>query len=236
MFSRLVASITEAIPGQCAVCRAWPAHPVCEACVVRFAQPRPRCRRCALSLPEGPSLCGACVRSPSPLDACVAAVPYAFPWSRIVVEFKFQGRAGWAGSLAQILRSTPWVEPALEQASLVLPMPLSSERLRERGFNQSLLLARHLAPHTLDPELLLRIRDTAPQSSLTRAERLRNVQHAFLVEPLRIGALAGAHVVLVDDVMTSGASLYAASAALKAAGAAHVTGLVLARAETGDAY
>lgn len=166
----------------------------------------------------------------------MAAVPYAFPWSRIVVEFKFQERPSWAGSLAQILRSAPWVEPALEQASLVLPMPLSSERLRARGFNQSLLLARHLAPRKLAPDLLLRIRDTAPQSSLTRAERLRNVQHAFLVEPLRIGALAGAHVVLVDDVMTSGASLYAASAALKAAGAAHVTGLVLARAEVSDSH
>ncbi len=234
MFYRWLASITEAIPSQCAVCHRWPAHPVCEDCVARFAQPGPRCQRCALPVPEGVAVCGACLRAPPPLDACVAAVSYRFPWSRVITEFKFRARPGWGASLARILRSAPWVEPALEQADLVLPMPLSPQRLRERGFNQSLLLARALAPHKLDARLLLRIRHTDPQSALPRAQRLRNVRHAFLVEPLRIAALAGARVVLVDDVMTSGASLHAACTVLQAAGAAHVTGLVLARAELAE--
>ncbi|MEO6856566.1 MAG: phosphoribosyltransferase family protein, partial [Rhodoferax sp.] len=97
------------------------------------------------------------------------------------------------------------------------------------GFNQALELARHLAPHKTQAQLLLRTRHTAPQPTLNRAERLRNVQGAFALEPLRADVLRGQRVVLVDDVMTSGASLFAAAAVLKQAGAVHVTGLVVAR-------
>lgn len=231
MFSGLLKSISRRVPSQCAVCRAWPAQPVCEACVVRFAQPHARCRTCALPVTVGITQCGACIRKPPPLDACLAAVAYEYPWSRLIVEFKFRARPGWAPSFALLLHSVPWVEPALEQASVVLPMPLSTQRLRERGFNQALELARHLAPAKTRHGLLLRIHDTPAQSALKREERLHNVQHAFAVEPLQAHVLAGAHAVLVDDVMTSGASLFSAAATLRAAGAAHVTGIVLARAE-----
>lgn len=138
---------------------------------------------------------------------------------------------GWSATLAGLLRSMPWVEPALEAADLLLPVPLSRQRLQQRGYNQSLELARQLAPAKTAPGLLLRIRDTPPQSSLQRAERLRNVQGAFAVEPLRQTEVRGKRVVLIDDVMTSGASLFAAAQALRDAGAAHITGLVLARTE-----
>jgi ComF family protein len=121
------------------------------------------------------------------------------------------------------------VEPALEAAHLVLPLPLSTQRLQSRGFNQAVELARHLAPSKVDTELLLRVRDTPPQSSLPRHERLRSVQGAFAIEPLRVNELRDRRVVLVDDVMTSGASLHAASTALRSAGAAHITVLVFAR-------
>ena len=231
MLRALLQSISEQVPSQCAVCRAWPAQPVCEACVARFAQPRPRCRTCALPVIGAIDQCGACVRSPPPLDACVAAVSYDYPWSRLILQFKFGARPGWAASFATLLRSTPWVEPAVENATLVVPMPLSAHRMRERGFNQSLELARHLAPGKPGHGLLLRVQDTPPQSALGRAERLRNVRHAFAVEPLRASELKGAMVVLVDDVMTSGASMYAAAATLRAAGAARITGIVLARAD-----
>lgn len=179
------------------------------------------------------SCCGACMRDPPPLDACVAAVPYAYPWAGLIVRFKFQARPGHADLLAGVMRHAPWVEPALDHADTVLPMPLSAQRLRERGFNQALELARRLAPAKTDATLLLRIRDTAPQNTLNRAQRLRNVRHAFAVEPARVGELPGRQLVLVDDVMTSGASLYAAATTLRQAGAAHVTALVLARAELG---
>ncbi|WP_137894612.1 phosphoribosyltransferase family protein [Ramlibacter sp. 2FC] len=223
--------LADRLPSQCAVCRAWPARPVCEACVTRFAQPLPRCSGCALPLPAGLTRCGACLREPPPLDACLAAVPYAWPWSQGIARFKFHQHSGWARPLAALLRSQPWVEPALEQADLLLPMPLSRQRLAERGFNQALLLARQLAPRKTDAGLLLRTRDTPAQHALPRRERLRNLRGAFAVEPLRAAELAGRRVVLVDDVMTSGASLHAAALALRQAGVAHITAMVVARTE-----
>jgi len=231
MFRALFKSISARLPSQCAVCHAWPAQAVCEACVERFAQPRPRCRTCALQLIGPTDQCANCRRSPPPLDACLAALAYEYPWSRLIVEFKFGGRPEWASSFATLLRSTPWVEPALDGADLILPMPLSAQRMRERGFNQASELVRQLTPNKKGQGLLLRIRDTPPQSALKRAQRLKNVQHAFAVEPLRLQELAGARVVLIDDVMTSGASIYAAADTLRSAGVAHITGIVLARAD-----
>lgn len=229
MFGPLIERASRRLPARCTVCHAWPSQVVCNACVARFAQPVPRCATCALPVPAGIQQCGACLKDPPPLDACLAAVAYDWPWADCVTQFKFGARPDWAGTLATVLRSTPWVEPALEQAELVLPMPLARERLAERGYNQALLLARHLAPDKTDAALLLRTRHTAAQSELTRAERLRNVQGAFAVEPLRAHELRGRRMVLVDDVMTTGASLHAAAMALRQAGAAHITALVLAR-------
>lgn len=129
------------------------------------------------------------------------------------------------------MRQVPGVQAELDRARWVLPMPLSHERLAERGFNQALELAKRLAAHKTDPRLLLRLRDTPPQASLDRAARLANVRHAFAVEPRRAADLQGASVVLVDDVMTSGASLFALATVLRAAGAARVGALVFARTE-----
>ena len=229
MFRALIERASRQVPARCAICHAWPSRVVCNACVTRFAQPVPRCATCALPVPEGIARCGACLREPPPLDACLTAVNYVWPWSDCVAQFKFENQPGWAVELATVMRSAPWVEPALEQADRVLPMPLARERLAERGYNQSLLLARHLAPLKTDATLLLRTRHTPAQSDLSRAERLRNVRGAFAVEPLRAQELRGRRVVLVDDVMTTGASLHAAATALRQAGAAHVTALVFAR-------
>lgn len=227
---------TRWIPSVCSVCHAWPSQPVCEACVTRFAQPRPRCKRCALPVPQGIALCGDCLVNPPPLDACFAAVAYGYPWSDLVARFKFRDHPSQAKPLALLMRSVPFIEPALEQAQVIVPMPLSPQRLRERGYNQAWELARWLAPSVpnsqkLNPHLLLRITDTPPQAGLNREARLRNLRTAFAVDPLRVAQLQGQHVVLVDDVMTSGASLHAAALTLRAAGATHITGLVFARTE-----
>lgn len=219
------------LPSQCAVCRAWPAAPVCEDCVARFAAPEPRCPRCALPLARDGASCGECRRHPPALDACVVACAYAWPWPEGIAAFKFQGDAGRAAPLAALLASAPWVEPELEQADLVLPMPLAPGRLRERGFNQAHELARRLEPAKCDPTLLLRTRETPPQSSLDRRERLRNLAGAFALDPRRAGAVRGRRVVLVDDVMTSGASLSTAAGVLRAGGAARVSAVVLARTD-----
>ena len=231
MFLQLLEGLRQRIPSQCAVCRSWPSQPVCEACVGEFAQPVHRCHTCAIPVVGNMPQCGDCIAEPPPMDQCIAAVAYAYPWSGLVAQFKFQAHTGWAGSFATLLRSAPWVEPALEAADLLIPMPLSSQRLRERGFNQTLLLARALAPGKVAHGLLLRIRDTPPQRSLPRDERLRSVQDAYAVDPLKVAALRGKRVVLLDDVMTSGASLHAAARALREAGASHIAAMVLARTE-----
>lgn len=227
----LLTRLVGAWPSQCQVCHAWPAAPVCNGCAVRFAQPVSRCRRCALPVPVNVPVCGACITHPPPLDDCLTAVTYAFPWSQLIMRFKFHDEPALAASLALLLRSTPWVEPALEGADLVLPMPISIQRLKERGYNQATLLAKQLAHHKLHTDILLRVRHTAPQSLHDRAARMRNAQGAFAVEPSHSAALNGARVVIVDDVMTSGASLFACAALLRSHGAAHITAMVVARTE-----
>ncbi len=230
MLRALFHSAMAATPGRCEVCHAWPARTVCDACVEQFAQPVPRCGRCAHPVFPGVAQCGGCVRQPPPLSACHAAVSYSFPWSALITRYKFLGQPGWADSFASLMRSAPWIEPTLDGADLVLPMPLAPGRLAGRGFNQALELARRLAPGRTQAALLLRVRETAPQTALDRAGRRANVMKAFALDPLRASEVQGRAVVLVDDVMTSGASLYSAAQELLRAGASKVSGVVLARA------
>ena len=231
---RAFSSIAAGLPSQCAVCRAWPAQPICDACVARFAPPAPRCSTCAVSVAPGVSRCAACASIPPPLDACHAACAYAWPWPDRIAEFKFRGNVGLASPLATLLRSAPWIEAAVERADIVLPMPLTGARLRERGFNQAHELAKRLAPAITDPGLLLRTRDAPAQSGLTRAERLRNLSGMFALEPLKVSAVRDRRVVLVDDVMTTGASVFTAAEVLRRGGASHITAIVLARTDPPD--
>ena len=235
-------SVINRLPSQCALCRAWPARGlVCDPCVTRFAQPVPRCTGCALAIPalaaravpSAPEIqrCGACLVTPPPLDRCLTAVSYAYPWNTCVTSYKFGSNPAWAATFALLLKSAPWIEPAVDQADLLIPVPLSAERLRERGFNQALELCKHLSAEKTDAKLLLRVKNTLTQSSLTRSERLKNVATAFAVDPLQAAQLRGKRVVLVDDVMTSGATLFAAAKALRQAQVSHITAIVFARTE-----
>ncbi|HAL38490.1 MAG TPA: ComF family protein [Polaromonas sp.] len=252
MFTRLLSPglFLPRLPGfasQCAVCRSWPARQVCQPCEARFATVQPRCDHCALALPAdlsmglraGPDLCAACARQRPPLDRALAAVPYAYPWSTLIASYKFGEQHGWAAFFAALLLKTPGVLQVfadLDVKDWVVPLPLSAERLQTRGFNQAWELASALARQTQtranpDAQLLLRVKHTRPQSQLKREARLTNVKGAFQVDPLRVAELEGRRVVLVDDVMTSGASLFTAAQALREAGAAHITAVVLARTQ-----
>jgi len=209
----------------------WPARPVCDACISAFAQPVHRCALCALKIPQGVHRCGDCLRSPPPWQSGLTSVSYEWPWVNLIAQFKYQAQPGWSSTLASLMHSAPGVEDALAQAQCVIPMPLSLERLGQRGFNQSLMLAKNLSPQHTRFNVLLRLRDTPSQRSLPRAERLNNLRGAFAVNPLNAASLRNQQVVLVDDVMTTGASMQMAAKALLAAGVAHLTTVVFARTE-----
>ena len=209
---------------------------------------------CALNLPldlsthtadtaVSPRLCINCILHPPPVDSTLVALTYAYPWSELIKRYKFGNQSGWASFFAQLLLQATGVRLAFEGLhtdDVVVPIPLSSKRLQSRGFNQAWLLTRALARQAVtsarpDARLLLRVRDTQPQTSLSRDARLANVKDAFQVDPLHTHALAGRRVILVDDVMTSGASLFAAAQALRAAGVVHITAIALARTSANSA-
>jgi ComF family protein len=244
MLSRLLAFSRRALPSQCAVCHAWAQERICPACMDRFTPQVQRCTGCALPIAGTALRCGACQQQTSPLHACLAAVDYAYPWDNVLAQLKFASAKGtgpnpaWARTLAEIMHQQSAIREALQQADWLVPIPLSLQRLRQRGFNQALEIAKHLLSQhgdqrTLRARLLshhlLRTRDTPAQVGLTREQRLSNMRHAFAIEPSLASHLHHARVLLVDDVTTTTATLSAAAAVLKAAGASQVVGLVFAR-------
>jgi len=215
------------LPSQCAVCRAWPSHAVCDLCVAAFARPVSRCPLCATELST--LACSACAQQAPELDACCVALSYTWPWTSLIAKFKFYNDAAWARQFALLMKSAPFAEDALLHAQVLIPIPLSKERLSQRGFNQSLMLAQQLSRHQTQSQTLLRLKNTVPQSSLKRSQRLTNLTGAFAVSPLKAAQLRGKNILLIDDVVTSGATLNFAARVLKQAGANHVGALVLAK-------
>lgn len=175
-------------------------------------------------------VCGACLARPPAFDATVAAVDYAAPLDRLVLQLKFGARLALAPWFASVLRDAVLARPGLPLPELLCPVPLGPQRLVGRGFNQALEIARPLAAAlgvALHPRLAERTLETPAQSGTAPAARARNVRGAFaLADP---DLVAGRHVGLVDDVMTSGHTLDELAAACKRFGAARVTNLVFAR-------
>ena len=219
------------LPSLCAVCHGWGRRRVCSDCAKRFAPAVPRCRRCALEVPEGIAVCGGCRIDPPPYRGALAAVSYEYPWDRLIAAYKFHSALDVAPAFTDLLldahRRSDTAAPAL-----LLPVPLSAERLRERGYNQAWELARRLGRELgcrADPALLLRVRDTPHQLAFPPDRRAANVRGAFAVEPRRGVELHGRQVTVVDDVMTSGATAAEVARVLLAAGAASVDVWVVAR-------
>jgi ComF family protein len=237
--ARIAALARVAAGSRCAVCRAWGAdarHGLCGFCARRVAAPRTRCDGCARPLPppsspDAAGRCGPCQRAAPPWSRVVAGVDYGHPWDRLLAGFKFGDRPGFADVLAAPLLAR-LRESGVDAGLRVLPVPLARGRLRERGYNQSWELARRLARALAleaRADALVRLRDTAHQLHLPRAERSANVADAFLCAPAQAAWVRGARDALVDDVLTTGATARAATRALRAAGALEVELWVAAR-------
>ena len=219
-------------PSLCAACRGWGRGRVCADCRARFAPVVPRCRCCALRVPEGVAICGECIAAPPPFDAAFARVDYAYPWDRLIPAFKFHAALDLGPALAELIAEACAGRAADAGEPLIVPVPLGDARLRERGFNQAWELARRLVPFLggqAEAKLLLRLRDTPHQLALPPSERAGNVRGAFAVEPRRRGEIAGRTVAVVDDVMTTGSTAAEIARTLRQAGAARVEVWVVAR-------
>lgn len=218
------------LPGSCLLCGTSDGGLLCGPCRERhFSQYQMRCERCAIALTTLRRYCSRCSSNPPAFDASFAATTYAPPVDELVQALKFGGQLPHAAAFARVLlRVVPF--DAIADAGLVIAVPLSAERLSGRGFNQAHEIAKPLARAWQLPlmsEACMRVRDTEPQSALAHDRRRDNMRGAFAVA--RRDAVKGAHVLVVDDVMTTGHTLDALAACLKRNGATRVTNIVFAR-------
>ncbi len=223
--------LTLALPPRCLLCDAagTDGRDLCAGCRDDMPANALCCARCALPLPAAASHCGGCVRRPPPFDAAWAAFRYAHPLDLLETRFKFGGDLAAGRVLAELMIERIRCDrPARPQA--LLCVPLHTGRLRRRGYNQALELARPLARAIGLPLLsdaLVRRRATTAQTGLDGAARRRNLRGALALRP---GRTLPAHVAVLDDVMTTGATLGECARVLRGAGVERVDVWALARA------
>lgn len=196
---------------------------LCAACANELPHlDPPHCPQCGLPTPNG-ERCGRCISHPPHYDVARALFIYDFPLDKLIQAFKYGHKLALGPYFGRQLAALA----SGIAADLIVPLPLHPERLRERGFNQALELARPVAAalqRPLDTHCCQRIRPTPAQASLPWRERAKNIRNAFHCS----ADLSGKHVLLIDDVMTTGASLDECARTLKLHGAATVTLLVVA--------
>ena len=223
LFNTCVRNIHAWAGGDCLLCGAESGPELlCPACIGELPALPESCPQCALPSPAA-AVCGSCINRSPHFDATFALWRYEFPCDGLVQALKYRAQLALAGFFARSLASRP-----LPEVDVVLPMPLHAKRLAERGFNQALEIARGLARYRgtpIEPRGVLRVKNTPPQTELPYEDRAKNVRGAFLCEL----DLSGASVAVLDDVMTTGATLNELARVLKRAGATRVENFVIAR-------
>lgn len=187
------------------------------------------CRRCGTPLATAAVLCGQCLRLPPALDAACCAFRYVFPVNRLVTQLKFNGQLGYARDLGVLLADHIRCSNTASAPEAIVPVPLHPARLRQRGFNQSIEIARRVGRELGLPVLsrvCMRRRNTAPQTALNGNARRRNVRGAFSV----MRRPQARHLAIIDDVVTTGATARELATTLRAAGAESITLWAPARA------
>lgn len=217
-------------PPRCAGCQ-QSGYVLCPNCVAKMPLlPMPVCLYCGSPLAQA-GVCRFCQSHPPRISALRAACVYQEPLRGCIRALKYSGNTRLAEPLGMLLAQA--YHHYGIAADALLPVPLHSERLKQRGYNHAALLAEVCARHlqiACVEDMLVRRRDTRPQVGLSHQDRLQNVQDAFLCSPpFTRGLLGGRTLVIIDDVCTSGATLEACAAPLFAAGARAVVGFTLAR-------
>ena len=199
---------------------------LCDGCARELPRNGCCCPRCGLALAAEAPLCGRCIKRLPAFEAACVPYRYAYPLDRLVSRFKFGSDLAAGALLADLVGDA--LAARDDGCDLLVPMPLSRQRMIERGYNQALELARPVARRLqieLSPAALARTRHTAAQTGLDRAERRRNVKGAFAAGEV----VRGRHVALLDDVVTTGATAHTAARALLRAGATRVVLYAVAR-------
>ena len=219
-------------PPRCVICKKKSSKIICEDCLgkIEYLKP-PICGVCGKPWDkyfEG-NLCEDCAKGGAPFSMARSVALYDGMLKEAIHKFKFDGKRKIAPYLSRLLVAyLQYGDIPIKELDVVIPVPLAKKREKQRGYNQSKLLAEGIARHysiPLDDASLKKIKDITPQFELSRKERLQNIRGAFRSSPI-----AGKNILLIDDIYTTGATAREAATALKAAGANNVYVLTLARA------
>jgi ComF family protein len=227
------------LPNHCTNCHSWltddPNPHFCSDCWSTIAlMPEARCTRCDHPFPSSIAttysphhVCQSCAERPPAYTRAWTLYPYMPPLQHAIHLFKYQGKVSLAAPLAALMIARL---PPLNSVDVIIPVPLHVERLRQREFNQSLLLADHIGRHLDTPVAYTNLVRTAPtpaQTTLSRKSRQNNLRRAFAVR--RPDAIINKRILLIDDVFTTGATVNECAKALRKAGSGDVFALTLGR-------